>query len=131
MIHRISQPRQNSSSRMGTAITLMAIRKSRNDRIVPGCRRRVAGGMSDDRRYRKEMMWCHQGAIRSGATQMTNTAIPIRMLEQRFRGAAAQRNQRHREDRRHRNDESKPGGNRNQLLQCQQPDEYQKGKERK
>src|SRR5579863_1429657 len=34
----------------------------------------------------KRMKWCQLGAIRSGATQMTNTAIPIRMLRNGFDG---------------------------------------------
>src|ERR1700733_12568816 len=32
------------------------------------------------------MKWCQLGAILSGATQMTNTAIPIRMLRNGFDG---------------------------------------------
>ena len=90
MSHRISQPRQNSSSRIGTAITLIAMRKNRKTGsffdaggVFPAGWPTI--GLS------KRMKWCHAGAIRSGATQMTKTAMPDQNAEQRSRWSAAQR----------------------------------------
>jgi len=126
MSQRISQPRQNNSSRMGTATTLMAIRKNRKIGSLFEVGAVFADGMPT-MGLLKRIEWRQAGSDDVGADpDRDENGQPEQNAEERLRRMAAQGLAGEDQDGGYRDDEPDRRRDGHDLLQGQQRYEYGK-----